>query len=407
GSGLAVPNPTMNRLSELNFWTGFALFRDPWVAAPSSTSARDGLGPLFSARSCIACHEDVGRGDSLIHNQQTLATVYRVLSNGRLQEDYGTHLQSRATFDLQKSGRRVIGFYAGEPQPDVVIRRLPVPNATRSLSLIDATVDGEIVSPRVAPAMVGLGLLERVPERRLQSLEDPDDRDDDGVSGRINWIDFEGVRMPGRFGWKASQPSIAVQAADAFRNDIGITSALKPEQNCAKQQTECARQADGAGPRGPHEINDPLFQHVVYFSASLAVPSARPLTAERRRGADLFSRLECDSCHTPSHVVATEFGDEQTIWPYTDLLLHDMGPLLADGVVESSATGSEWRTPPLWSLGVALELNPEAGLLHDGRAATVAEAVIWHGGEATESAAEFLKLSESEQDALEAFVLAL
>lgn len=407
GASFVKPAPVMSRVRELDFWTGFALFRDPWVASPSSTTARDGLGPLFSARSCLACHEDAGRGDSLLKNAQTFSTVYRIADHSELREVFGTHLQPRATFDDMQRGTRLTGFFEGEPRPYVEIRQVPVPESSYVLKQIHVALGDELVAPRIAPGIVGLGLLEAIPSARLEQLDDPDDRDRDGISGRVNWVDTNaGEVMPGRFGWKASQATVAIQTADAFRNDIGITSALEPEENCERNQATCLQQSSGAGPRGDHEINAPLFDHVVTFTASLAVPEARELTAERRLGKRLFAGAGCDACHVPSHTVNVG-GNEETIWPYTDLLLHDMGPMLADGVVEGSASGSEWRTPPLWSLGIALELNPDSGLLHDGRATNVHEAILWHGGEGARAAAQFLELSEAEQDALASFVLAL
>ncbi|MEL7374725.1 MAG: di-heme oxidoredictase family protein, partial [Pseudomonadota bacterium] len=191
-----------------------------------------------------------------------------------------------------------------------------------------------------------------------------------------------------------------------FRNDIGITSVYNPVETCAPKQRECHEQRNGNGPQGDHEINGILFETAVEFTASLAVPEARRATAEVRRGQAVFDDLSCAACHTPSHDIVVS-GEQTTIWPYTDLLLHDMGPLLADGIPQGDATGGEWRTPPLWSLGLQQQLNPETGFLHDGRAATIQEAVLWHGGEAATAAARFKALSKAEQDALTAFVLAL
>ncbi|MEM7764052.1 MAG: di-heme oxidoredictase family protein [Pseudomonadota bacterium] len=401
------PTPAMDRMTELTFWTGFALFRDPWVAAPASTTARDGLGPVFSARSCVACHASGGRGDSLRFKPRAVGTVYRLVDEPTLRARFGTHLQPRATYDMNADGRRVSGFYSGEPYPNIEIRSLDtIAGSLRQIhaGLGDAPMYS--VSPRLAPGIVGLGLLEAIPESRLVALADPEDNDFDGISGRINWIGDGDQRLAGRFGWKAPHPSVADQTADAFRNDIGITSALAPEEPCSSAQTLCSAQRRGDGPVGEHEINEQLFDYVVQFTSSLGVPDARPVNPEIDRGRMLFNDARCASCHTPSHKVTIN-KQQQEIWPYTDLLLHDMGPLLADGVVEGSATGGEWRTPPLWALGAAKQLNPETGFLHDGRASTIHEAVLWHGGEAAPAAAKFNKFSKADQDALVAFVLAL
>ncbi|MEM8547809.1 MAG: di-heme oxidoredictase family protein [Pseudomonadota bacterium] len=407
---LVRPEPTMDRVAELEFWTGFALFRDPWVAAPSSTQARDGLGPLFSARSCIACHEHGGRGDSLIADTETASTVFRLVEDPQLNARFGRQIQHRAIYDVNETGRGFGGFFQGEPRPTIEIEEvsLAIPG-NWTLKRIHARLPNApeyAVSPRVAPSLFGLGLLEAIPDARLVALSDPDDRNNDGISGRVNWVGTGDKLRAGRFGWKAPHATVAEQTADAFRHDIGITNRFQPSQDCAALQLGCQQQTSGDGPQGPHEINGILFDATVNFTASIAVPDARTLTEAVRRGQRLFNDTGCASCHTPAHSIRVD-GETQTIWPYTDLLLHDMGPLLADAVVEGVAHGSEWRTPPLWGLGLAQHFNRDTGLLHDGRAATVAEAVLWHGGEAAESARQFLALDRDEQHALEAFVHAL
>lgn len=406
---LVQPTPTMDRETELRFWTGFAMFRDPWVKAPSSTTARDGLGPLFSARSCQSCHAGAGRGDSLLNDPDTPAMAFKLADVDDIHSRFGDQLQTRAIYDVTGVGKRLSGFYPGEPRPSVKVETLELDDTDIVLNRVHASVPdipAYAISPRVAPGLVGLGLLEAIPLSRLEALEDPNDANSDGITGRVHWVGEGATRVAGRFGWKAPHPTVAAQTADAFRNDIGITSVYNPVETCAPQQQRCHDQRSGNGPQGDHEIGGILFDTAVEFTASLAVPEARRATAKVWRGQRVFEDLACAACHTPSHDIVV--ADKQTtIWPYTDLLLHDMGPLLADGIAQGDATGGEWRTPPLWSLGLQQQLNPETGFLHDGRAATIQEAVLWHGGEAATAAARFKALSKAEQDALAAFVLAL
>ncbi|MEO0576313.1 MAG: di-heme oxidoredictase family protein [Pseudomonadota bacterium] len=395
-----LPSPTLGRAEQLRFWTGFALFRDPWVRAPASTTARDGLGPLFNARSCIACHSGAGRGSSIIASPQSPGTVFRV-DPGSSADRWGSQLQPRATYDMRGDGVRTRGFFAAEPQPQI-----EVIVSSNGMRRIGATLEGHsdvALSVRIAPSLAGVGLLNAIPEASLISLSDPDDLDDDGISGRVHrLVDGE----IGKFGWKAQHASVATQTAAAFVQDIGITSSIAPQESCSLQQTDCSLQPSGRGPSGNAEIPDELFAYIVDFVSGLPVPNARPVTPEIAAGQRLFKRLRCNECHTPSHAI--QYQDQtDTIWPYTDLLLHDMGQQLEDGVVEGDAESREWRTPPLWGLGVARTINANTGLMHDGRARDIREAIMWHGGEAAVSASAFSKLPENQKDALAAFVLAL
>ncbi|MEM7611998.1 MAG: di-heme oxidoredictase family protein [Pseudomonadota bacterium] len=332
------------------------------------------------------------------------------MSNGGVAfQHFGRQLQPRATYDLRGDGQRIAGFFYGEPLPAIAVETIAADQKAPQLREFSVSLEqwpNEIVSARIAPSLAGLGLLEAIPESRIIALADPEDEDNDGISGRVHWVTTANRRDIGRFGWKAPHPTVAAQTADAFLNDIGITSELNPDESCTPMQSDCALQHSGDGPGGDHEINGALFQAVVDFTASIAVPAARPVTLEVKRGKQLFTDIGCHSCHTPSHDLVVN-GPTERIWPYTDLLLHDMGPLLADGLAEGDASGGEWRTPPLWALGASAELNPRTGFLHDGRAATVHEAILWHGGEGAKAAANFSVLKPSDQDALAAFVLAL
>ena len=266
------------------------------------------------------------------------------------------------------------------------------------------------LSPRVAPAMVGLGLLEAVPAAALLALADPDDADGDGISGRANrvWDKARRQTVPGRFGWKANQPSVAQQVAGAFLGDIGITSSLFPDENCPPVAVACRQALNGGSP----ELSDALLGHVVFYSRTLAVPARRGVQqADVRRGRQLFDAAQCGACHTPTLRTGAvpDLPDlsAQVIHPYTDLLLHDMGAGLADGRPDFEATGSEWRTPPLWGIGLVETVNRHTYFLHDGRARNLAEAILWHGGEAEASKEYFRRLPRADREALLQFLRSL
>lgn len=423
---LIVPASTLNSRQKLDFWTGFGFFRDPWVVAPASTTARDGLGPLFNAQSCIACHAGGGRGRSLINNPESVSTILRlgvVSGEGEVtpHPKFGSQLQTRATFPINDgSSRRKNGaYYPGEAQIRHTIEKKDVQFKDGTiLSLqklrFELTTLGSdpklptMISARIAPSLIGLALLETIPVQSLRALEDPDDQDRNGISGRIHWT--KGA-VAGRFGWKAGQSSVVGQTATAFAQDLGISNPVVENENCTDLQQRCLAQRDGADPTEGVEITAALFDLVVFFTAHIAPPPAAPSGPEIDDGRGAFTRVGCGNCHTPSHEVLMtgESGAEQveSIWPYTDLLLHDMGRDLADALPEGDAGGSEWRTPPLWGLGRSLKISNETGLLHDGRAQNVAEAIAWHDGEGRQSRDLFLNLKEEERTSLVAFVLAL
>jgi CxxC motif-containing protein (DUF1111 family) len=267
-----------------------------------------------------------------------------------------------------------------------------------------------LISPRVAPYMIGLGLLEAVPEETLRSLADPDDRDHDGISGRMNlvWDKLAGKIAVGRFGWKAEQPSILLQTATAFVEDIGITSSVMPSENYTSREESCARAATGGHP----EVSDKILQSVVSYSRTLAVPARRNITDPAvQRGKQLFAEARCAACHVPQLKTGASAGfpelSNQTIRPYTDLLLHDMGEGLGDDRPVFAASGREWRTPPLWGLGLVSKVNGHTFLLHDGRARNTTEAILWHDGEAAKSRDAFRTMPKADREALLKFLESL
>lgn len=404
---------------ERMFFTGNSLFNAPWVQAPSSTTARDGLGPLFNARACSACHFRDGRGaPPTEEGGDFVSMLVRVSVEGENDVGgpaphplYGGQLQPLALPDVpaEVSPRvtysEVAGTYA-DGTPYTLLR----PNyAFEDFRYGDPGAE-LLFSPRVAPQMIGLGLLEAIPEDRLNALADPDDTDGDGISGRTNrvWDVLAQEHRVGRFGWKAEEPTVRQQSAGAFLGDMGITSPLFPEQQCSPNQAECLAAVGGGVP----EIDAEMFDRVVVYSSLLAPAARRGADdVEVRRGKRVFNDVGCASCHTPSHETGphAEFPEVeyQTIWPYTDLLLHDMGPDLADGRPVFEADGREWRTPPLWGIGLIPDVNGHDRLLHDGRARGVAEAVLWHGGEGQAARDAFAALPSDERAALVTFVESL
>lgn len=273
--------------------------------------------------------------------------------------------------------------------------------------------DDTLTSLRVAPSIQGMGLLELISQQDINNLADENDQNGDGISGRINhvWDVEKQQTVPGRFGLKANKATLAMQVAGAFNGDVGITTSLFPNQPCSEQQVACKNMPTGNDQDGV-ELPDDLLNLVVNFNRNLA-PVARRQAEDTKtlQGRTLFYQSGCAQCHNPSFVTAKSDQNphlgEQTIWPYTDLLLHDMGPELADNRPDFEASGSEWRTAPLWGIGVAAQVNGSKALLHDGRAQTVEEAILWHGGEASGAKAAFTGLAKSERSALLQFVQSL
>jgi CxxC motif-containing protein (DUF1111 family) len=404
---------------ETDFYTGNSFFNQGWVEAPASTTGRDGLGPLFNARSCSGCHFKDGRGrPSLSEDEAHQGFLVRLSVPGPGQHGeptpdprYGGQLQDNALPGVFAEGLahaewtpRQGHYEDGEPyellEPSWSLKQTAYGEPHPELE----------ISPRTAPVMVGLGLLEAITEQRMEELSDPEDKNGDGISGRINQVwDVEAQALrPGRFGWKAEQPSLRQQNAAAFLGDMGITSPLFQQENCTQAQPECMDSLTGGEP----ELSERLLHKVTVYTATIAVPVRRDWdAAEVLRGQALFQAAGCDGCHTPSHLTGDYPGlpelGKQLIWPYTDLLLHDMGPELADGRPVFGADGQEWRTPPLWGVGLIPEVNGHQRLMHDGRARGVAEAILWHGGEAQGAQEAFLAMPKDDREALVRFVNSL
>lgn len=364
------------------------------------------LGPLFNHTGCLGCHGGDGRGLSEItqgpapFGSQALVRVS--LGSGTPDvpggnvsvPGFGQQLQDHTTVGLPEVfvtltwRESVVTYGDGEQQP----MRSPFIEVRRPTG--EPMPAGVEFSYRQAPGVFGLGLLEAISDDTLLAAQDPDDADGDGISGRVNmvWDPVANATKIGRFGHKANAPNLQVQTAGAFVNDIGLTNKLFPE------------------PDGMRDVNDDQLAQTTFFVSTLAVPAAAPRNAAAQRGRALFDDFHCASCHLPT----VETGDHeitllahQLIHPYTDLLLHDVGDLLTDARSDFLAQGVEWRTPPLWGLGLVQVVLPAATFLHDGRARTLPEAILWHGGEAAAASEAFRTAAKRDRDALISFLESL
>jgi CxxC motif-containing protein (DUF1111 family) len=414
------PVPGLAAAREDDFFVGNSLFNRGWVIAPASVVDMDGLGPVFNATNCSGCHLRDGRGRPPERPDEPFLSMLLRLSipgagpqGGPLPEPtYGGQLQGEAIPGVPDEGRARVTYQEVPGQfPDGEAYTLRQPRYEIEALGYGPMAPDVLISPRVAPHLPGLGLLEAIPEADLLALADPDDSDGDGISGRPNlvWDAAAGRQTVGRFGWKANQPSLRQQTAAAFNGDIGITSAMFPDEACTGAQQECRSAPPGSA--GP-QLRDAFLDSVIAYVTTLAVPARRRLDdAGVQRGKQLFAAASCDRCHVPTlhtgvHPTVPELSG-QKIHPFTDLLVHDMGPALADGRPDFQASGSEWRTPPLWGLGLVFTVNRHRTLLHDGRARGFSEAILWHGGEAAASKEAFMQMPRSDREALIAFLESL
>jgi CxxC motif-containing protein (DUF1111 family) len=441
----SLPQANLGFARQSDFLVGNGLFEQIWVTPPSSTIASDGLGPMYNTRSCQECHIKDGRGhapegpdDSAGSLVVCLGIPSGVRAGGRAGDlagggadairaylgaapdpVYGRQFSDRSVPGVPAEGRvRVLWENAAAvvlPGGETVTLRRPV------WSLEDlgyGPLDPATrISPRVAPQMIGLGLIEAIPEQDILARADSDDADGDCISGRAHrvWSVEYGREMLGRFGVRATTPTLRQQAAEAFHSDIGIASPLQPAHwgDCTAAQPACRGAVDGLdAEQGGFEIARGPLDLVTFYTGTLAVPVREGVGDPAvLRGKRAFHDSGCAACHTPSHVTH-RLSDRpehsfQLIWPYSDLLLHDMGPGLADQLPVGQASGSEWRTPPLWGIGLTEQVTGHAQYLHDGRARSLTEAIPWHGGEAQAARDRFARLEAAERAALIAFLESL
>lgn len=412
------PSANMRFDKRRDFFLGNGLFHRNWT--PSA-----GLGPLYNATGCHRCHVRDGRGRPVEASGATGASLVvrfalPVTSSQGAGRDaagdstYGAQLQTLAVDGVSPEGRLAVDYTERSVTlADGHTVRLREPRY-RITALAHGPLDPRTVrASRVAPPVIGLGLLEAVAEADILGRADPDDEDGDGISGRANRVfsPAQARTMLGRFGWKAAQPTLVDQAAAALSKDMGMSTPLRPEPagDCTPKQRDCLAAVNGSG---VPEMDAASLDLLVFYSRQLAVPRRRDTGDPYvQRGEAIFHESGCAGCHTP---VLTTRADwplpalaDQVIRPYTDLLLHDMGDGLADGHPEGRASGREWRTAPLWGIGLTETVSGHTYFLHDGRARSLLEAILWHGGEARAARDAVRRLTSGDRRALLAFLESL
>jgi CxxC motif-containing protein (DUF1111 family) len=399
---------------KLDFFVGNSFFTQNWVEAPSSTTARDGLGPLFNARSCAGCHFRDGRGEPLVNKGLLFRlSIPGVGPNGEPIPDinYGGQLNDNSIQNVPNEG--VFSIFYNEQSyqfADGETYSLRTPNYSFTNLGYGAMNGGIMFSPRIGQQMIGLGLVENIPVLDILAKADELDANGDGISGKANYVHdaVSNSTQLGRFGWKANVANLYHQTAGAYLGDLGITTWLFKNENCTSVENNCQTAINGGAP----EIDSLTLNSVVLYARTLGVPirrNAQDVTV--LKGKMIFKNTGCESCHT-SKFTTGNMGTPSalnniTIRPYSDFLVHDMGAALADNRPDYLANGNEWRTQPLWGLGLIQTVNNHTNLLHDGRARNITEAIMWHGGEAQNSKDAFKNLSKRERDAVIAFLQSL
>lgn len=446
-NAFSFPFASLADAERTRFVIGNSFFKRNWVEAPASTRLRDGLGPHFIARSCAGCHVMDGRGEPPeFHRtlgpdpEPTVALLIRLSVPGKADPHAG--VVPEPTYGDQFNNAAVQGV---KPEGIVRIHGTPIPGRFAdgtAYELIQPRYEltdlgygpmakDVMLSPRIAPQVVGVGLIEAIAEADILANVQEQAALAGPIKGQVNrvWDAYGQREAIGRFGWKANSPSVAHQTANAFSGDMGITSRIFPNENCTPAQKDCLAAPHGGGldkstagrtaaqaRADAPEIDDKTLDDVIFYQATLAPAARRNINDSAvKLGQRLFAQAQCAVCHKPSYVtgpgpfprLTAKNIAGQKIWPYTDLLLHDMGPALADGRPDFLANGQQWRTPPLWGIGLIQDVNGHQRLLHDGRARGVLEAILWHGGEAEQAKQQVLNMGASEREALVKFVESL
>lgn len=391
---------------------GDIAFEQTFVTAPAVNNP--GLGPIFNNVSCTSCHINDGRGKPPTGGEQLSSLLIRISIPGADPHGgpnpvpgFGGQLQQRSVFGRPGEATMKIEYSEQSYQfSDGQPYSLRSPTYTLESPYMGLPSD-LMLSPRIAPPVFGLGLLEAVDEAYIVSYADVNDANDDGISGKANyaWNIVEGKKTLGRFGWKAANPSILQQAAAAYSEDIGITNFVFPDESSLSQS-----QYDGLDDE--YEVSDSILTSVAFYIRTLAVPVRRNAdNATVLAGKRIFTEAKCFACHRPQLRTKTDVAfpeiSNQVIYPYTDMLVHDMGADLADNRPDNEADGREWRTAPLWGIGLTRIVNGHQNFLHDGRARTLMEAIMWHGGEAEQAKEQVRQLSEQDRAALIKFLESL
>jgi len=389
------------------FLAGKSLFQRPWVRAPASTEGGDGLGPTYTATACTGCHLRLGRGAvPEAVGAHALGLVARLPRfDGTRDPAYGAVLQPFALDGVPAEGKLVVAF-----EESVVTlgdgSRVPLrrPRVRVEGLAFGPLASGTEIDLRIAPQLVGLGLLEAIPAATLEGYVTANEAGGDGVRGALFRVPSPelGHEAIGRFGWRGEHATVRDFVAEAFAEDIGITTEAHPEEGCPGPQAACREVPHGGAP----ELSRDKLERVSFFARTVAVPARRDTNdAEVLRGERAFAALGCARCHAPRAVTGESTIPalaRQTIAPYTDLLLHDLG----DGLRGAGGAGLT-RTPPLWGLGLHATVNGHRTFLHDGRARSPLEAIVWHGGEADGARRAFSSTTAAERTALLRFLESL
>lgn len=390
---------------------GRAVFNTEWVAAGTpGVDRRKGVGPVFNAASCSACHKDGARARGPTKDGPVPIELEIQLGSSSAQAGaepsgdpvYGRVLSTSALDGVQVEGvvtvqyRELHGYY----YPDGMRWRLRVPRYHLSGLNHGPLARATVIKPRLAPALFGVGLLEAVPETAI--LNGPTVAQTGGrTSGEPAWHSRQGSRMLGRFGWQGDAISIRDQTTKAFALEMGLTSTDRPSDDCTPTEYDCLRQPNGESP----EVSEEVLDAIVAFQRTLEVPDSLAHAGEEASpGSNLFADIGCAACHRPRLPVALREADGLTttreIAPYTDLLLHDLGVQMADEDASGTKVASKWRTAPLWGLHHRAKSESYPTFLHDGRARSIEEAILWHLGEATRARSAFLNLGPRSREAL-------
>lgn len=407
-----TPAPNLSAADLALHLAGDLVFESVYVTPPNTVNG--GLGPIFNNSSCISCHPKDGRAPFPTNLEARSGFFLRVSLPGVAANGgpvpvpgFGLQIQNQAVFGVQPEAKfRVTYTTITEEFADgtkVVLRKpqysleetyIPIPNSI-------------LLSPRIGSPVFGLGLLEAIPEQNILADVDATDANKDGIYGKANYV-YDVVSKQtklGRFGWKANTASLLEQCAAAFTNDMGITNYLFP------RETGYGQSNGDDGLNAGLEVANSLVNAVTFYTQTLAVPASRfSADTQVRNGARIFEEIDCAKCHKPMQKTgpsAIKALAYQTFYPYTDLLLHDMGEGLADNRPDFMATGREWKTRPLWGIGFQYLVNGHTQFLHDGRAQNLTEAILWHGGEAQRAKDKFKQLSKQERDALLEFLNSL
>ena len=358
------------------------------------------LGPRFYAPTCDTCHvNDGGMLPPATGTTLTSMVVKVGTSSGAPDPNLGSSMQPFNNAGAAEGTTNISSWtLTNGTYGDGSSYQLRKPNYA-----FTGTVPTNF-SVRRTPPLVGMGLLEAVAESTISAIADPNDSNGDGISGRMSTVTDPqtGQTRMGRFGWKAGKATVAQQTAGALNGDMGVTTTVFPNLDCGANQGSC-----GSG----NEISNADLDFLRRYVSLLGVAARRNLNdSQVQTGETLFTTANCTACHKAT-LATSQYHPfvelrSQTIHPYTDLLLHDMGTGLADNLGEGIATGAEWRTAPLWSIGLTAGVSGGEAYLHDGRARNIAEAILWHGGEANNAKEAFRTMSAANRAALIAFILA-